>query len=240
MVKYPTLDRTPIREIVFSISYNEIIDTTCFERFVESKDIKSSFEKIVPLLERSFRIDNKGLSQSNSNKANGYQLRNKNEVIQLRNGSFSYHYLNEYRDFDKILSSITSFWERFISIVKKDALTITNVIVRYINVIEDKSNSHDISHLIQLYPKRSNDRDVLNFQNSVTFKYQDNPEFLITTVSTQVNKNTALLDITVVKDISLINEETKNLSSLFRPIREIKNRVFFDSITAKALIKYIK
>lgn len=235
-MKQPKLQNTPIKETIFSISYNEIIDETCFDKFVKSDIIKNNFKTIIPITGRSIKIDNEGVSQSISKVNNGYQLRNNKEVIQLRKGSFSYHYLHDYQDFNIILVSLIKFWDNFNS-VTIDKLTVTNISVRYINLIENESN-FDISHFVQLYPKRSNDRDVLNFQNSVTFKYKDKPEFFITTVSTQPKENIALLDVSVLRNV-LKNSRGEKLKTLFEPMREIKNRAFFDSITAKALIKYI-
>ena len=54
-------------------------------------------------------------------------------------------------------------------------------------------------------------------------------------MSTQPKENLVLLDISVNKNI----KKTKiDLAESFKPLREIKNRVFFDLITAKALLKY--
>lgn len=235
-MKYPPLDKTPIKEIIFSISYNEIVDKSCFEKFINSEMIKNDFKKIIPIIGRTLQIDDDGISKSSSEINNGYQLRNNKEAIQLRTSSFSYHYLDEYQDFEKILITLLKYWNKFSSVITND-LTITTILVRYINFIKNDTNL-DISHLIQLYPKRSNDREVLNFQNSVTFSYDDQKEFVITTVSTQPKKNAALLDISVNRSI-LKNAKSVELEKLFSPMREIKNRAFFDSITAKALVKYI-
>ena len=230
---YPILSNTPIKEIIFSISYDEIVDKGCFENFIGIDFVRSKFKDIRPIVTKGFEFSNEEVKSYDDN--NGFHLKSDNEVLQLRTGSFSYHYLNEYCDYDVVLNTIMEYWNAFYNI-SKDNLTVNGISVRYINLIEiDRDNP--ASHLVQLYPKQSNDRSILSFQNSVSFKYLDRPQFTIHAVSTQPNDNIVLLDITVDK---IIYKEELDLKEEFKPLQEIKNKVFFDSITAKALIKYIK
>ncbi len=230
---YPSLKKTPIKEIVFSISYDEIVDKACFKKFIGLENISKRFDDIKPTMVLS--ITNEGIKQTEDNSS--YHLRNVNEVLQLRKGSFSYHYLNDYCEYGEILKNLMSLWSDFNTQIK-DSLTLTSISVRYINVLEiDDENTP--SRLVQLYPKYSSDRDIINFQNSVQFKYQKFPEYLINVVSTKPQKEIVLLDITVNKNVSNENLKSTTLEDLFKPLQEIKNRAFFDSITAKALIKYI-
>jgi len=231
-MKYPVLLNTPIKEIIFSISYDEIVDKDCFEKFINLEFIKNKFSEIKPSVTNQFEITNKGINVSNDN--SGFHLKNNNEVLQMRKGSLSYHYLHEYCSFDKILNVLIKIWNIFDN-VTKDNLTVNDISVRYINVLEVDSEN-PVSELVQLYPKQSKNRSIVKFQNSVTFSYTNNPEYIINAVSTLPKENLVLLDISVNKK----NQKNKiDLVESFKPLREIKNRVFFDSITAKALLKYI-
>ena len=230
-MRYPVLPNTPIKEIIFSISYDEIVDKDCFEKFVNLEFIKNRFSDIKPSVTNQFKITDKGINMSNDN--SGFHLKNNNEVLQMRKGSLSYHFLHEYCSFDEILEILLKLWSTFDK-VTKDNLTVNDVSVRYINVIE-VNNENPVSELIQLYPKQSKNRNIVKFQNSVTFSYTNEPEYIINAVSTQPKENLVLLDISVNKNI----KKTKiDLAESFKPLREIKNRVFFDLITAKALLKY--
>lgn len=230
-MKYPKLEDTPIKEIIFSISYGEIVDKNCFENFVNLDFIKNHFEEKKPTVTNEFQITANGVNVLKDN--SGFHLKKENEILQMRKGSLSYHQINEYRDYEDMLLSLIKYWEHF-QLITTDSLTITDISVRYINYFEiNEFNS--VSELIQLYPKQSKGRDISNFQNSITFSYSDSPQYKINAVSTQPQSSFALLDINV-------NKKTNNktdLASEFKPLREIKNRVFFDSITAKALLKYI-
>lgn len=229
---YPELATTPIRETIFSVSYNEIVDENCFENFLKIKEIEDSFE-VKPSINQEFKIDQKGAVEVT--KKNGFHLKSKNTILQLRKGSFSFHFLNGYKKFDDLLEEFQNYWLLFDK-VTKDNLIITNYSARYINVIEtDKENQP--THLVQLYPKQTMDRDIKNFQNSIQFSYSNQPEYLINAVSTKLDKGGVLLDISV----SGINtkKESVDLKKTFDPLRNIKNKVFFDSITARALLKYM-
>ncbi|HKO77678.1 MAG TPA: TIGR04255 family protein [Flavobacterium sp.] len=229
---YPILDNTPIKEIIFSISYEEIVDKDCFDNFVNLEFIKNKFEDIKPSVTNSFEITNGGLKHSHDN--SGFHLKNKNEVLQMRMGSISYHFLNNYCEFDTILNSLIKYWTAFDE-VTKDRLTISEISVRYINVIEIDENN-PASHLVQLYPKQSDDRKILNFQNLVNFTYLKYPDYNVNVVSTKPKEELVLLDIGVKYKF----QEKDDLKEKFKPLQEIKNKAFFDSITAKALIKYMK
>ena len=155
----------------------------------------------------------------------------------MRMGSISYHYLNSYCEFDTLLSSLLKYWKSFDE-VTKDTLTISEISVRYINVIEiDQDNP--ASHLVQLYPKQSDDRKILNFQNLVSFSYLNLPEYVVNVVSTKPKDSLVLLDITVSYKYKKFKIE-KDIEENFKPLQEIKNKAFFDSITAKALLKYLQ
>lgn len=228
---YPALLNTPIKEIIFSISYEEIIDSDCIKNYIGLNNISSRFNEINPA--SIFEFSEKGVKETKD--FSSYSFKNKNEVLNLKKDSFSYHYLNEYKDFNHISKTILDFWCEFKNVVK-DKLTINSISVRYINLIEIDSENPP-SRLVQIYPKYSSDRDIINFQNSVQFTYKNSPEFNIFVVSTQPKKDKLLLDITVNNKVD--NKNNLNLESLFKPLQEIKNKVFFDSITAQALLKYI-
>lgn len=234
-MKYPKLNNTPIKEIIFSISYDEIVDKDCFDKFVNLEFIKKKFKDIKPSASNELEISDKGIRILKDD--TGFHLKNENEILQMRKGSLSYHYLNKYCDYDKLLNNLIDFWIAFDDITK-DHLSVNNVSVRYINMFKvDELNP--VSELIQLYPKQSKERKIKRFQNSVNFVYTKYPNYIINAVSTQPNDNIVLLDISVTNKTKKINNIKVDLASSFEPLQEVKNKTFFDSITANALIKYI-
>lgn len=233
-MKYPDLGNTPIKEIIFSVSYREIFDKDCFDKFIKLNIIKSNFPDVKPSVDQEFKLERNKVSMSSIE--NGFHLKNKNEVLQLRKGSFSYHYLNGYKNFSQMINTLGKYWDSFDSVTKDD-LTITDFSVRYINVIETDDENQP-THLVQLYPKQSDDRNIINFQNSIQFNYKNNPDYIVNAVSTKLNQKGILLDISVKGKTSTTNDKV-DLIETFKPLQEIKNKAFFDSITARALLKYM-
>jgi uncharacterized protein (TIGR04255 family) len=234
-MKYPHLRQTPIKETIFSVSYEEIVDATCFEKFLRLELVRNKFKDIKPSIDQQFKIKDQGVEISSNE--NGFHLKNENEVIQIRKGSFSLHYLNGYIKFSEILNELIKYWLEFDKVTNDD-LTITDFSVRYINVIET-DNENQPSHLVQLYPKQAGEREIINFQNSIQFTFKESPNYIVNAVSTKLNNKGVLLDITVNGKNNAGKNQKSELKNLFQPLHEIKNKAFFDSITARALIKYI-
>lgn len=232
-MRYPKLKDTPIKEIIFSISFEEILDRDCLDKFAKNPLIKEKFEAN-PIWTQSIRFTNGRKNEVVQNRG-GYHFKNDSEILQVRTGSMSYHFLNKYQEYGAIVDELLKYWKLF-DCLSKDDLTITSVSVRYINSLEaDEENP--TSRLTQIYPRLSSDRDVINFQNFVTFKFQNAPKFTVNVVSTKPNDEQVLLDITVFNPV---DGDFNEINELFAPLREIKNRAFIDSITAQALIRYIE
>lgn len=230
---YPELATTPIKETIFSVSYNEIVDESCFDNFLKLPEIQDAFD-VKPSINQEFTLGKEGNVKVTSEK-NGFHLKDDNIILHLRRGSFSFHFLNGYKNFEILFSEFERYWLLFDKITK-DNLIVTNYSARYINVIEtDKENQP--THLVQLYPKQATDRDIKNFQNSIQFHYRDNPDYLINAVSTKLDQGGVLLDISVSG--KNMTKQNIDLKKSFEPLRDIKNKVFFDSITARALLKYM-
>ena len=234
-MKFPQLDKTPVKEIIFSVSYDEIIDLECFDKFSNVNLIKSTFPEATPMMDQGITL--KGDKISFSSNSNGISLRNKNEIINIRKGSFSVHVLNTYKPFDYVNDLFIKYWKEF-DRISKESLKVRDFFVRYINHI-DLENEESASRLIQLYPKYSSDRYIERFQNSVSFNYKGFDQNLVRVSTTSISQNSILLDIMVsgYKDKSTIDY---NVDGIFKPLQYLKNRAFFESITAQALLKYLK
>jgi len=235
-MEYPTLENTPIKEIVFSISFDENTNNhSSAERFIQLDDINNKFDEINNIFGQTVKFDKEKTPLISKDQI-GYDLKSKHEVLRLRNGRFSYHFLNNYQEFDEILTKFIYYWNLYNKNIAGE-LNITNCSVRYINLIEIDEDEQ-ASRLVQLYPKYSSDRDILAFQNAVKFQYKESPESEINVVTSKIDDQNILLDITANHTISLKNLD--NIKMHFAPLQQLKNKAFFDSITAKALLKYLK
>jgi len=236
-MKYPQLEDTPIREIIFTITHDDIVAEGCFEKFIALDSINESFKEILPSRLQEFIVNHRGEAEANTLNS-GYRLNGKSEVLNIRLGSFSYHYIAGYKNFVDIQSTLSNYWNELIKVVK-DPIKITSVSVRYINEFPTDDDYRE-SRIIQVYPKYSSDRKIQAFQNIVSFSYEDQENYDVMIVSTMPSNKSVLLDITVTNAFDPKDEPKPSLDDSFKPLQEIKNRAFFDSITAKALLRYLK
>ncbi|MGB5941609.1 MAG: TIGR04255 family protein [Leeuwenhoekiella sp.] len=233
-MKYPPLINAPVRETVFSISYENIVDSNCYDNFSQLENIKKQFPEIKKAADKTFNLSETGISLKSDNV--GFDLKNDNEILRIRQGQFSYHFINKYKPFEMILESFSKLWLEFDS-VTKDTLKPTSCSVRYINLIELEKEDLP-SRLVQIYPKYSSDRNIKGFQNSVRFSYSDRPNHEVNVVSTKLKSDNILIDITV-STLQELTNDTLSINDILIPLQEIKNKAFFDSITARTLLKYL-
>lgn len=233
-MEYPSLKNAPVKETVFSISYENIVDTECYDKFSQLDQIKKKFSEIKKAADQKFRLSDDVISFSSDSV--GFDLKNENEILRIRQGQFSYHFLNKYETFERILKSFSNLWLEFDN-VTKDNLKFSSCSVRYINLIEFNQEDQP-SRLVQLYPKYSSDRDIKGFQNSVRFSYNENPNSEVNIVTSKLKNDNILIDITV-STLQKINT-SNSVSEILLPLQEIKNKAFFDSITARTLLKYLE
>lgn len=230
---YPSLKNAPVKETVFSISYENIVDNECYDKFSKLDKIKSRFSEIKKAADHKFQLSNGEVSLSSD--SIGFDLKNKNEVLRIRQGQFSYHYLDTYEPFENIMKLFSDLWIEFDNVTKDD-LKFGNCSVRYINLIESEKTEKP-SRLVQLYPKYSSDRDIKGFQNSVRFSYNDSKDSEVNVVTSKLKNDNILIDITVSTLQNISNSST--IVDVLLPLQEIKNKAFFDSITARTLLKYL-
>ena len=77
---YPTLLNTPIKEIIFSISYEGIIGGDCIKNYINSENISSRFNEINPV--SIFEFSDKGIKETKDFSI--YSFKNKKEVLNLK------------------------------------------------------------------------------------------------------------------------------------------------------------
>ncbi len=130
------LTRTPIKEIIFKISFNETIDVDSLTKF---KDLSHISEKF-PLISKGFHTDIREnedkLEATVSN--DGYILKTEegeNKILRIQRGSFAFHKVKEYEKFDSLLQELRNYWTDFEECIGEQ-LSINLVTVRYLNFIE--------------------------------------------------------------------------------------------------------
>ena len=213
---------------------------------MEKLDIfKSSSEiaKRFPTVGKGFntQLEAKGNEQPTSKTfLDGYVLRCPpplSRIIQARRGSFSFHKINGYENFEILIKELYEHWDILVQSV--GSLTVNNLSVRYLNfiVINPGEEINDILTIHTTHPfGKAIESNFLQYK----FKYDANPEIDTTVITAKGNEGTQsgiVLDIILNKKIR--DEQNKDaFFSYFFDMRKAKNDLFFRSITENTIIKY--
>lgn len=230
------LKTTPIKEIVLSISFNEILEMLELEKFKSSPEISHEYKSVKEGFHANLIAKTSEKPTANVS-LDGYILRSESStVIQARKGSLSFHKVNGYEEFDSLLGKLMDIWKVLIKFSEKQ-LTINKISVRYLNLIEKEEGQviNDIIRINLSHPFGGNITDKL-----IVIKYEDQDDSSIAgnvTIANQKksNNDSVLLDINLSKSLTAKN----NFSfELFKELRQIKNDLFFKTITEKTILKY--
>ena len=228
------LKRTPIKEIVLSISFEETLELSILDNFKSSEKISSEFSSVKPGFHTHVTAKSSEPPTANVS-IDGYILRSKSStVIQARKGSISFHKVNGYEEFGSLLNSLMEIWSVLLEQVKK--LTVNKISVRYLNLI-DKDKHQDISEILNInlsHPFGTNLSEQL-----IVIKYKDIDKSIAGNITIANQKTeeleSVLLDINLTKSIS--NEKQFSFDCFYE-LRNIKNNLFFTTITKQTILKY--
>lgn len=234
---YPTLIKTPIKEIVFDLQFGEVLSNDFFVGFnLEDSRLAEVFDSCVPLMGSKFSLTSSETKRVNEQL--GLVFKSSSEILFLRRESFTYHYIKEYIPFERLQNRFFELLTLAKNIIKIK-INVSNLSVRYVNEI-NIDPVELASNLIFTYPKQSSDRVINNYQYVTEFAYKEEEEFLIRILSSKIEDSKLLLDITVKKEVrGELSSIRESLQDNISKMRHLKNRAFFDSVTVQTLIKYL-
>ncbi len=161
----------------------------------------------------------------------------KKQVVQFRIDGFTFNRLRPYSDWVDIRKEAQELWPLYMKFAKPEA--VTRLAVRYINQLNIPLPIHDFSEYLISAPNIPEElpQAVMSFLNRVTI-YDSTQEITANITHSfesvpQPNSVTIILDIDVFKqgDFPIDNKE---IWYIFEKLRDMKNRIFFSSITEKA------
>jgi uncharacterized protein (TIGR04255 family) len=234
MALYSKLKSTPIKEIIFTVSFNGNVSLLQLEQFTELPIIRENFSSI----SRGFHTqitkigNNEPISTSSPE---GFLLRSQSPVsriLHVKRGSLAFHKVNGYEPFENIYKEITSYWNLFKDFTAIQ--TIGNLSLRYVNFIEVPDG--EIVDLLSIQVKHPFSVNLEGFFTQLRFRYDQNPIIDVNVVVSKARdnqKNGVVLDIILNKRLPPGAE-----IDAFLDMREAKNNVFFDCITEAAVTKF--
>lgn len=243
MASLSDFESTPIKEIIFTISFSSDVEMSCLEKFKELPEIATKFSNQEE--QYTTQINNIEIFKPTTTFVkNGFLLKSSpddNKVLQIKTGVFSFHKINQYEQYHNLLSELIRYWELF-TMCLNSKISITRVSLRYINFIKIEGKE-TLKDLVNINTNHPFNKFVLNSNfNKIQFNYNqgDNTPIdvtLVTSMAKDKDKDGVLLDIILNKQIPASSKQT--LQPLFEGMRNIKNYLFEQSITTTTFDKYV-
>lgn len=237
MPEYKKLKTTPIKEIIFNISYSENIKNEDLERFCSVPEILEEFKDVKQGFAANIKAGkDRALTTHISN--DGYMLKSDMHVIQVKVGSFAFHKVKGYEDFEGLFNRLSSFWKSYLEVTGD--LTINNISLRYLNFIE-VSEGEDVDRLIHVKVDHPYGYEIKNKLLQLHFTDKNSPDLNINVVITKGKdglRNGLILDIFLNHAIKDNQKDYSEVFNKFNLMREVKNDIFFKTLTDYTLNKY--
>jgi uncharacterized protein (TIGR04255 family) len=234
-LKFPILTRTPIKEIIVAIIFDGPITLEMFEEFKNSPLVKKNLPFANPTFNTNVSIPSAGKKLETSSKNDGFFLKNgevPDRALHIRFGSMTFHLLNKYEPLDNLIKELESYWHELTKIAKD--ITPKSITVRYLNLII-KTGKEPINHYVTIYPLHPFNTQEVNAFTNIRFDLEGALVTLSLTEGAIKGEKGIILDYTINKDIE---SGSDTLFNEFHKMREIKNTVFFNSITPQTVKIY--
>lgn len=237
MTEYPKLKTTPIKEIIFNISYSENVENDVIKGFCLIPEISSKYGDIKQGFAANIQAGG-GRDITTHVRNDGYMLQSKTHVIQAKVGSFAYHKIKDYEPFENLYEQITFLWDKFTSIAGK--LSINNISLRYLNFIEI-NEGENVDEIINVKVEHPYDFDLQNKLLQLHFTDKETPGLGINVVAARgrdEQQNGIILDIILNLRINEQQQDYVKVFGFFNRMRDVKNKIFFKTLSDYTLSKY--
>jgi len=240
--KHPTLTKAPIKEALidiqvklpddskpklFNVFFNQIK-----EKYPDQKIQRHAQYKVQPGAKE-------GPLEPRGSKIVGYQYisKDKTQVVQARLNGFTFSRLEPYTTWDEFRTEAQRLWKQYSDIAKPDS--INRVAVRFINNLQLPMPIPDFAEYLTASPTIPNKlpQGISSFlTRNVIYYPEDNVQVIIIQALENIISNTKPAPVILDIDAFIVSNEgiTEEMAwETLEKLRQIKNDVFFESITEK-------
>lgn len=235
MSSLTVLTTTPIKEIIFTISFADRIHSSQIESFTNLVDDKYSVRNFIETEIVTERPEKP--SAENTNQQWILKCPEENKIINAKQGSLSFHKIKEYVHFNDLMEEFSRIWETFEKVVGH--LKVTSLSVRYLNFINRDVDESD-EDLVSIQIQHPFDEPLSTHIARIEFNYKSDPSVRANIICAKAKdgvQNGIILDIILNKKQSELADIEQLKAELLR-MRAIKNDLFFTSITERTIKKY--
>lgn len=237
------LKHPPLREAAIHLQLAEELPLSAADSLRRIQLV--GFDKVTPIKKSRFsfqlNIESPAQASVTSDESDGYrhEFGDAARVVQFRRSAMTYSVLRGYSAWEEIKTSTITAWNEYIRVL--EPVTVAQVAVRYINVIQVPIGV-DYDAILTAGPRIPEKLPQLlnSFFHRVVIPFS---EAEATAVITQLPEPATERNVPLVLDIE-INAPCKAeghstvIWSRLEQLRDIKNLVFFSSLTEKALESY--
>ncbi len=233
--------KAPITEALIDIRVQLPGNVSLTDLETLHKGIKAEYpdKKTRQMWEGTFEVRNeKEPLQTTDFRVDGYAFITSDgrQVVQYRLDGFTFSRLRPYSKWEEVHPEARRLWDIYRTATKP--LLVTRLAVRYINAIEIPLKTFDYDDYFTAAPKipEGLPQGLQHFFTRLVIPFPNRGAVAIviqTPSGKQDPVNTAiLLDIDVFEEVSLSPEDAR-IYEIFSVLREIKNEVFFKSVTER-------
>jgi len=240
MTRIRHLDRAPITEAIidFRVQLPPSFRVEAFE------PLQASLAKAYPILEKQklyqgrIRLSGEQVSQTTLDRGiHGFVFRNKEQarVAQFRRDGFTFNKLRLYTDWEDVFEEAWRLWLEYVAIAQP--LTVTRIAVRYVNHIAIP-HPFDFPEFLTDPPTSPDAIPQLFIDFFKRVVVHDTESGLFVNIIQAIERREDPTTVVFLLDVDAYAREehepgSSALEPRFQQLRELKNQVFFESITEK-------
>lgn len=228
--EFPKLNITPIKEIVLGMSFDGAFIQEKLDPFTKSEIVMKNLPVCTPTVTNKLVVSAKLQTQSSS-ATEGWILKNDptDRVLQVRIGSVSFHIIQKYEPMEKLISELEAYWNE----LKKNAdnWVVTSVFVRYLNLIKIEPGK-TLKDYVKIYPNHPFGELNVHGMTNLRFTYQGAEVTIVSSEGEITGQQGVVLDYTIRKKIT---PKDDNIFDVYHELRNLKNVIFFNSITDQTI-----
>jgi uncharacterized protein (TIGR04255 family) len=241
MAKIRPLRNAPVTEAVVEIvaAVSAPPNEALFRQFAE--EISQKYPHAEQRRQISFQL-NMGADGDKKPEAlfvgNLFRSADKVHAVQTKPSGISYSRLKPYGDWDAVMEELWSVWLPYNRLFKPQK--IARISTRFINRLEFPEVRLNFDDYLLIAPRLPQGLPDIyaSFSTATTIPLDQSTNAIVRTVFDSGAVKDAvpvLLDIDVVRHISLDANDDRSLKAEFEALRPIKNQAFFGSLTEKAI-----
>jgi uncharacterized protein (TIGR04255 family) len=239
--QHPILKNPPIVEAIIDIRVSPVVAIDENKIFEIVSSMGTQYQSIAPLPMRDFKFTVRQASLERTETTRGYIIQSLDGVnkSQFRIDGFTFNRLPPYTNWEEINQDAKTLWNLYKT--KFSPKQISRIAVRYINQMQFDTDIEGIGQYLTTPPKLHEKFELTTKSVFMRATIEDVDKQMAATITQEINQNDSIGITVVILDIdafslrkfSIANEEMiwKN----FEQLREMKNDIFYRSVTQSAI-----